>query len=329
MGDYNYYASMASKLNNPDASLQEIEGWFTQANPSSPNWKPPYIDVTKPMLKSNDQLLDEFGLDKSKYSVEGLQNTLNEQTYKAYNGLNDSLFKARHKANVLSAENYRGMSDTINAKYSQGIDLGINRAMDQANLLSTMIGTSQAGQRTIQEIDTQLGNSQNILKESLVGNKQKAHESYDSLHAFLAKTAEQLYKEDVKRQEAEEEYNKKLSYMANDYENAKGLSEMSYYANITNISNAIYSNNQKKLSAIGKAAQLAEASDKLSAAYIDAARRNAEASVNSAGKHGYTTYTTTLNLSMDIAKILSGDISDRDLEVYSNAYKELEAMLRH
>ena len=110
------------------------------------------------------------------------------------------------------------MSDTINAKYSQDVDLGINRAMNQTNLLSTMLGTSQHNQSTVQNIDNQLGSSQARLKESLVGNEQAAHESYDSLYNYLSKTAEQLYKEDIKRQEAEEEYNSNLALVAKNYE---------------------------------------------------------------------------------------------------------------
>lgn len=290
MGTYDYYASMANNLNNPNASLDEIKGWFI-ANPiNRPDWKPTYVDVTKPTLKSNEQLLDEFGLDKDKYSLKAMQKTLDEQSHKAYDGLTSSLYEARHSANVSAAESYRSLSDTINAKYSQDVDLGINRAMNQTNLLSTMLGTSQHNQRTVQNIDNQLGSAQARLKESLVGNEQAAHESYDSLYEYLSKTAEQLYKEDIKRQEAEEKFNK----ISADYYNNLNIYDTRYAEAINNIASSIYSNNQAKKALISKAATVAATSDAMAQRYIERARKNAAATVASAGLHGYTAVSTRI-----------------------------------
>lgn len=303
MGTYDYYASMANNLNNPNASLDEIKGWFN-ANPiNRPDWKPTYVDVTKPTLKSNEQLLDEFGLNKDKYSLKAMQKTLDEQSYKAYDGLTSSLYEARHSANVSAAESYRSLSDTINTKYSQGVDLGINRAMNQTNLLSTMLGTSQHNQRTAQNIDNQLGSAQARLKESLVGNEQAAHESYDSLYEYLSKTAEQLYKEDIKRQEAEEKFNK----IGANYYNNLGIYDTRYAEAINDLASSIYSNNQTKKALISKAATVAATSDAMAQRYIERARKNAAATVASAGLHGYTAISESIE---GVDKVLSDYFSD-------------------
>lgn len=303
MGTYDYYASMANNLNNPNASLDEIKGWFNDNPVNRPDWKPTYVDVTKPTLKSNEQLLDEFGLNKDKYSLEAMQKTLDEQSYKAYDELTSSLYEARHSANVSAAESYRSLSDTINAKYSQGVDLGINRAMNQTNLLSTMLGTSQHNQSTVQNIDNQLGSSQARLKESLVGNEQTAHESYNSLYEYLSKTAEQLYKEDIKRQEAEENFNK----ISADYYNKLNTYDSTYAEAINDLASSIYSNNQTKKALISKAATVAATADSMSQSYIERARKNAAATVASAGLHGYTVISESIE---GIDKILANYFSD-------------------
>lgn len=313
MGTYDYYASMANNLNNPNASIDEIKGWFQQTNPSVSGWKPTYIDVTKPTLKSNAQLLDEFGLDKDKYSLEAMQKELDEQSYKAHKKLTSSLYEARHSANVSAAESYRSLSDTINAKYSQGVDLGINRAMDQTNLLSTMLGTSQHNQRTIQNIDNQLGNSQAKLKESLVGNEQAAHDSYDSLYDYLSKTAEQLYKEDIKRQEAEEEYNSNLALVAKNYEVDKNYADFIYSSTVEGLAQNIYNSNQAKKTLISKAASAAASADRLAERYKERARANAAAAIASASANAWD-YTVTTTRLEGVEKVLS------DYFNYNNSY---------
>ena len=327
MGTYDYYASMANNLNNPNATVEEIEGWFQQTNPSVSDWKPVYVDVTKPTLKSNEQLLDEFGLDKSKYSLESMRKELDTQSYKAYDNLNSSLYESRHNANVSAAESYKSLSDTINAKYSQGVDLGINRAMDQTNLLSTMLGTSQHNQRTIQNIDNQLSSSQAKLKESLIGNEQAAHETYDSLYDYLSKTAEQLYKEDVKRQEAEENYNKVVAEKDELNRVINGVTDIRYAGAVSTLASSIYKNNQSKKALVNKAALLAETADKLNEAYLEKARRNANATINSAGIHGYTAIATQVNLGFNIAEVLGRITSDQAFDTYTKTYQELIATM--
>ncbi len=324
MGNYSYYASMANNLNNPNATLDEIKGWFN-ANPiNRPDWKPTQLDVTKPTLKSNDQILDELGLDKSKYNLSTMQKALDEQSYKAYNGLNDSLYAAKHKVNVSAAENYRSFSDTINAKYSQGVDLGISKAMDQANLLSTMLGTSQQNQHTVQNIDAQLAGSQARLKDSLVGNEQAVHDTYDSLQEYLSKTAEQLYKADIKRQEAEEKFNQTGA------EYYKGLTnyETVYAEAVNDIASAIYNNNQYQKSLIGKAATIAEAADKMSQRYIERAKENAAATVASAGLYGYSVYTSKLSGVEDVlSSFFSNTENLKNASYYQNIINTLNKVM--
>lgn len=325
MGTYDYYASMANNLNNPNASLDEIKGWF-EANPiNHPDWKPTYVDVTKPTLKSNEQLLDEFGLAKDKYSLKAMQKTLDEQSYKAYDGLTSSLYEARHSANVSAAESYRSLSDTINAKYSQGIDLGINRAMNQTNLLSTMLGTSQHNQRTIQNIDNQLGSSQAKLKESLVGNEQAAHDSYDNLYDYLSKTAEQLYKEDIKRQEAEEKYNSKIASVAKNYEIDKNYADFIYSSTVEGLAQNIYNSNQAKKTLISKAASAAASADKLAERYKERAHANAAAAIASASANAWNYAVTTTKLE-GVEKVLSGYFNRNNSYSYEELVKFLDSI---
>lgn len=322
MGTYSYYASMSSKLNNANASLSEIESWFPKFQEQQ--YKPTYVDVTKPTLRSNDQLLDEFGLDKDKYSLEGMQNALDTATYNAWGNLQDSLTSARDKTIKTGAESFRSMNDTLQDRYGQGVELGITKQMTNTNLLSTMLGTSQANQQMLQNLDATIGASSTNLQDSLLANKEHAQEQYNSLAEFLSKTAEQIYKGEIKQSEAEQKYNEAVTKAANKYaQETEGLDTV-YNYRIASLATSIYDNNQKQKAVVDKAAQVAAASDELSARYIDRARQNAQATINSAGLLGYTVYATQNNYADLIKRYFNSGGSDYDFENYINQIKNTQ-----
>lgn len=314
MGNYQYYASMSSKLNNANASLSEIESWFPKFQEQQ--YKPTYVDVTKPTLRSNDQLLDEFGLDKDKYSLEGMQNTLDTATYNAWGNLQDSLTSARDKAIKTGAESFRSMQDTLQDRYDQGVELGIAKQMSNTNLLSTMLGTSQANQQIIQNLDATLGATSSTLQDSLLANREHAQEQYNSFAEFLSKTAEQIYKGEIKQSEAEQKYNEMLAKAANSYaQKTEGL-DVIYNNRKAALATSIYENNERQRMLIDKAAQVAAASDEMSARYVQRAQANANATIASAGINGYNLHMNTT----DYSSLIRDYFSNADAYKYVDNY---------
>jgi hypothetical protein len=316
---------MSSKLNNANASLSEIESWFPKFQEQQ--YKPTYVDVTKPTLRSNDQLLDEFGLDKDKYSLEGMQNALDTATYNAWDNLKDSLTSARDKTIKTGAESFRSMQDTLQDRYDQGVELGIAKQMTNTNLLSTMLGTSQANQQMLQNLDATIGASSANLQDSLLANKEHAQEQYNSLAEFLSKTAEQIYKGEIKQSEAEQKYNEAVTQAANKYAQSTYNLEENYNLSVGKLASSIYKNNKQSKALIDRAAKVASTADEVAQAYVKAAERRAQATISSASYSGYTVYTKSTDYSDILKQFFKYNSTIKDADSFIKSLKSVEASL--
>ena len=234
-------------------------------------------EVTDPRLRSIAEYLSELGAEGYQYKYEDILNTLNNATNTAYaaqmNGLSDAT--ASYNRDMAAQQNT--VADTIRNQYAQAIQTGVSRGMQSANLLSSILGSSQAAAQGAQQLAQDKYQASMDLKSQLIQDAVDALNKSNTAYETLMSNIRQLYNDEIQEKTADLEYNASiLESNANYYAN-KYTTDSNYAQGIIGNASGIYNNNQSVLGAlIGNAAQSA-AQDDYTAAYLEAARLAAEA----------------------------------------------------
>lgn len=281
-----YFNQSVSNLNNPHATLaQLIAELGGKDNPSPDDYKAAEkIAVTNPELKTIADYLTQLGAEGYQYKYDDIKNTLDTASNAAAMAEQAKLDQSNAAYNRNMATAQDSAMDTIRSQTAQAIQAGINKGMQNANMLSTIIGNSQAANEQAQKNAEARINAANQLYADLAKNGETALTQSTNNYNTLLGNIRQLYNDDIQQKTADLEYNASLeetlaNYLANRY-----TADTNYANNTNSVAGGIYNNNQSSLAGLLSAAIAAEAQDNYTEAYgaAQAAQTNAYAAAQAA-----------------------------------------------
>ena len=281
MASYEYYINkgLANLNKGYDYTLQQIIaelGGLT--NPT----KDEYVagverEVTDPRLRSIAEYLNELGAEGYQYKYEDILGNLNDATNAAYDAQLNALADASSEYNRNMATQQNSVADAIRSQYAQAIQTGVSKGVQSANLLSSILGNSQAAAQGAQQLAQDRYQAGVDLKSQLIQDAVDALNKSNAAYETLMSNIRQLYNDEIQEKTADLEYNASiLESNANYYAN-KYTTDSNYAQGVLGNASGIYNNNQSVLGAlIGNAAQSASQDD-YTAAYLAAAQAAAAA----------------------------------------------------
>lgn len=281
MASYEYYINkgLANLNKGYDYTLQQIIaelGGLT--NPTVDNFVAGVErEVTDPRLRSIAEYIQELGAEGYQYKYEDILGNLNAATNAAYDAQLNALADASSEYNRNMATQQNSVADTIRSQYAQAIQTGVSKGVQSANLLSSILGNSQAAAQGAQQLAQDRYQAGVDLKSQLIQDAVDALNKSNAAYETLMGNIRQLYNDEIQEKTADLEYNASiLESNANYYAN-KYASDTNYAQGVLGNASGIYNNNQSVLGAlIGNAAQSASQDD-YTAAYLAAAQAAAEA----------------------------------------------------
>lgn len=259
-------------------------------NPNSFAYNPAELmDVNIPTLMSIAEYLQKTGAEGYQYNYDDILNAMNQATALQRDLTNDAVVNAQNQYYRGLANNQLTAADTIQNQAAQAIQAGITKGMQNANLLSTILGTQQQGVEGAQALADQQYQAGLEYAKNMGNNVNLARTEANTALETLLGNIRQLYNDDIQRETAELEYNASTNET-----NANAAAQK--YAADTNYSSGVLTNatnlkNQLAAALAQIAAQAANsaAQDNYSNAYAQrqaAASAAASASSSSGGGGG-------------------------------------------
>ena len=271
--------SLQNMSNNPNMTIQQIIQMLGgYSNPATSDYTPAeQRDVTDPTLMTIAQYLQTLGGEGYTYEYSDFLNKLNEATRAGYdtqfNALNDAqtnYFRDMGAAQATAA-------DTIRNQYSQAIQQGISKGMQNANMLSTLLGTSQAAAAEATQLAQDRYQTGQEYRAQILKDAADALSQSNNAYNTLFGNIRQLYNDDIQQKTADLEYNASVIDSNAQFAANKYTADTNYASGINTNASSIFNNNQSVLSSIMAAASQAAAQDNYSDAYKAAALAAAEA----------------------------------------------------
>ena len=252
-------------------------------NPTQDNYTPAEkIEVTDPTLRTAQQYLEQLGLTDYQYNYDDILSALNAASAAGQEAQQNELTNTQAQYNRSLASNQATAADTIRNQYAAAIQSGMSKGMQNANLLSTLLGTSQSAAEGAQELAAERVQAAKDYAAELAGNANTALNTSNSAMETLMGNIRQLYNDEIQEKTADLEYNASLEETLANYLASKYTADTNYANNIiTNGTNA-YNTNNTALSSIASAAGSAAAQDNYSAAYKAAQEALANATIQAA-----------------------------------------------
>lgn len=256
-------------------------------NPNSFAYTPAELmDVNIPTLMSIAEYLQKTGAEGYQYNYDDILNAMNQATALQRDLTNDAVVNAQNQYYRGLANNQLTAADTIQNQAAQAIQAGITKGMQNANLLSTILGTQQQGVEGAQALADQQYQAGLEYAKNMGNNVNLARTEANTALETLLGNIRQLYNDDIQRETAELEYNASTNET-----NANAAAQK--YAADTNYSSGVLTNatnlkNQLAAALAQIAAQAANsaAQDNYSNAYAQRQAASAAASASSSGSGG-------------------------------------------
>lgn len=271
--------SIQNMSNNPNATIQQIIQMLGgYSNPAKDSYTPAeQREVTDPNLMTIAEYLKTLGAEGYTYEYDDFLSKLNAATNAGY----DAQFNALDDA---QSNYYRSLgaaqataADTIRNQYGQAIQQGISKGMQSANMLSTLLGTSQAAAAEATQLAQDRYQTGQDLRAQLLKDAADAQTQSTNAYNTLLGNIRQLYNDDIQQKTADLEYNASVIDSNAQYAANKYTADTNYASGINTNASGIFNNNQSVLSAIMAAAAQAAAQDNYSDAYKAAAQEAAAA----------------------------------------------------
>ena len=239
------------------------------------------IAVTQPQLMTIAEYLDTLGATGAvKYDYDEILNLLNAASAAGQEAQQNELAQTAALYNRQIAEQQNSAVDTIRNLSAQAIQSGISKGMQNANILSSILGTSQSAAEGAQELAAERVQAAKDYAAELAGNATSALTQSNNEVNTLLSNIRQLYNDDIQQKTADLEYNASIEESIANYLANKYSSDTNYAAQQNSTAGSIYSNLQSAIAAIAQQAAASEAQDNYSAAYL-AAQQAAASSYNS------------------------------------------------
>ena len=258
-------------------------------NPNQDNYTPAEkIDASDPTLRNIQEYLTELGAQDYQYRYEDILNTLNNASEAGFDVTKQGLANTAAEYYRQLADTQDTAADTIRQQYAQGIQSGISKGMQAANLLSTILGTTQAGAAGAQEQAQAEREAYLKYASELAGNGATALNQSNAAYETLMGNIRQLYNDEIQQQTAKLEYNASLEETLANYLATKYTADTNYSANQNSLAAGLLNQQQSSLTAILQAATAAEAQDNYSNAWLEGTKYVADKNYDAAISSSYT-----------------------------------------
>lgn len=264
-----YLAQMLSGTGLTDKSLQEIIAQLGGTNnPSNFAYTPmEAMPVNIPQLLDIATYLQNTGATGYQYDYSDILNALNQATELQWQATQNAQRDAENVYLRGLENNQQTAADTIKNQYAQAIQAGITKGLQNANLLSTILGTSQNGVQGLKELADQRYQAGLDYAASLGNNINLARTEANTALETLLGNIRQLYNDDIQRETAELEYNASVGETNANAAAQRYTADSNYAASVLNA--AANQKNQLVAALAQLAAQAANSSaqDNYSGAY--------------------------------------------------------------
>ena len=282
-----YFGTGESKLNNPHQTLEQIIASLGGTkNPTQDNYTPyEQIEVIDPTIRTIAEYLSQLGAEGYKYKYDDILASKQAATEAAYQAQLASLNDAQRNYLSNMATNQATAADTIRNQYAQAIQSGMSKGMQNATLLSTLLGNTQAASDEATKLAQERYQAGQDQQAQMVKDAADALTQSNTAYETLMSNIRQLYNDEIQQRAADLEYNASIAdtnanYLANKY-----TADTNYALGIGSNASGIYNSNQSTLGALLNAAMAAEAQDNYSNAYLEAAKLAAEAQIAAANAY--------------------------------------------
>ena len=285
MASAEYYSSVGiANLNNANATYDEIASWLPSVNPASTYSTPytaTYIDATKPTVKSNTEIINSLGIDKSYYDYDTIKSNLDANTNAAYESAASTISTSigKYKTNMADAQS--SAFDTLDSQYGQGTAVNIARSVIGSNKLSTMLDVSQTASSTLSELNAQLTALGTDWQATLTQNTVDATTQANTAASQISSLAETLYSDEIIEYQQAQAYNASVAQSEANYLANVEASDTSYQTSLSAIVRSIYNNNQSAINKVNAMAESAAIQDYYTSLYYDSVIANANAMIAS------------------------------------------------
>lgn len=275
-----YVAESKGNLNKGyDATVEQlIASLGGLTNPNNFSYTPEaFREVTDPQLRSITEFLQQMGAEGYQYQYSDILNTLNNATNAAYDARYNALDDANAQFNRNMATQQESVADTIRGQYAQAIQSGVSKGMQSANMLSSILGTSQAAAQSAQQLaedryQTGMDKQAQIIQDA-ASALDTSNKAYENLMGYIR----QLYNDEIQEKTADLEYNASIAETNANAAASKYATDTNYSQNVLSNASGIYGTNQSALASIMAAAAAAYGADQNYAAQVDAAAKANEA----------------------------------------------------
>ena len=168
------------------------------------------IAVTNPTLLSIAEYLSKIGAEDYTYDYDEILSKLNAATNAGYANTQQEEQNNQNAYLRSIAANQATAADTIRQAQAQAIQQGITKGIANANLLSTLLGTSQSAAEGAQALAEQRVTDYNSYAKQLLDNETSALTTHNQALETLMSNIRQLYNDDIQQKTADLEYNASL-----------------------------------------------------------------------------------------------------------------------
>ena len=248
-----------AELTNPNHSLDGILGILKgYTNIPDTYVRPEYTDVVDPTIRSAANLNELLGTDFT-YDRDEIYGIYKDATKAAHEAELAQQRQAERGfyANMAAAQDTA--VDAIRGQYGSAIASGASKGMQAANVLSAILGTSQAAA----EQATQLAQDRQQLGAQygaqIKADAKDALSYANEVAAQIGGLAHQFYNDDIQRKTAELSYNQGINTDYAGYQANKYTANSNLAGNIVAAGAGIYNNNQSAIASLKAAIEQANA----------------------------------------------------------------------
>lgn len=282
-----YFGTGESKLNNPHQTLEQIIASLGGTkNPTQDSYTPyEQIEVIDPTIRTIAEYLSQLGAEGYKYKYDDILSSKQAATEAAYQAQLAALNDAQRNYLSNMATNQATAADTIRNQYAQAIQSGMSKGMQNATLLSTLLGNTQTASDEATKLAQERYQAGQDQQAQMVKDAADALTQSNTAYETLMGNIRQLYNDEIQQRAADLEYNASIADTNANYAANKYTADTNYALGVNSNASGIYNSNQSTLGALLNAAMAAEAQDNYSNAYLEAAKLAAEAQVAAANAY--------------------------------------------
>ena len=268
-------------------SLEEIvKSLMNTTGSAQDNYvRPDYLSTIDPSIRGVDDLSSLLGVNFT-YDRRAIESIYQDATKAAFNASNTAQKNSESAFNRSMASAQDSGLDTIRQLNNSAIASGANKGMQAANVLSTILGNSQAAaeQATglMQDRQKMIADYATQMKEDSVNALKYSNEMASS----IGQLAHQYYNDDIQQLTAQLAYNQGINTDYAGVEANRLTSQNNLLANIASAGSGVYNNNNTALATIEAALQAANAqkysADVSAASNRDVAKAQASANLQAA-----------------------------------------------